>query len=153
MKEALDKLYAEQGIDQSLMGKESSFFFHAGMRDEEATPAMTDMNLKYFQERGVTRTKVVKSKYFGHWFPDSMPAQATNFMLENVSQISGLESYKDTKALDPNWRTNGIYGKFDQNNFALSVNKDYNTDALALRKWGFYYYPNECVTVDPAKPG
>ena len=85
MKEALDKLYAEQGIDQSLMGKESSFFFHAGMRDEEATPAMTDMNLKYFQERGVTRTKVVKSKYFGHWFPDSMPAQATNFMLENVS--------------------------------------------------------------------
>ena len=113
-KEKLDQLYAEQNFDQNLMAKEFSGFFHAGEQDPEVPQSQTDMNLRYFKERGVVGTRLVKSPNFGHWFPDLIPFEANSYMLQQISQVDpSLKDYRFAKAPDSEWRKNGVYGKFD----------------------------------------
>lgn len=68
-------------------------------------------------------TKYRENENFGHWFPDDQPFEANTFLLEQMAQLDrSLRDYKKVNEPSDNWREQGVYGKFDQDAFALQVN-------------------------------
>ena len=76
------------------------------------------------------------------------------FIFENLPGSGFTRENKKFKPKgDDNWRNNGYLGKFDQNHIVDLVQehfkdeKNVDIESLKVRKWGFYYYPESCLSV------
>lgn len=95
--------------DQSRL-KGMAFYQWNGVKDQEVVTAMSLHNRKYYQDKGLD-VKVEFGPDFGHYFKQSAADDSLGYLLNELTNVNVQPS-------DPDWRSKGLVGKFDQDFFA-----------------------------------